>query len=56
MGISRAVARTWKEATELGYDAYKKKLISAGMYRDRVEDSYSEKVKGRRRAAQNDGD
>lgn len=30
---SSAVARTWREARELGYEGYKKKLISEGKYR-----------------------
>ncbi len=33
IATSRAVAKTWREAKELGYDAYKKKLISEGKYR-----------------------
>jgi hypothetical protein len=32
---STAIARAWKEARRLGYDAYKKKLISEGKYRER---------------------
>ena len=30
---SGAVAKIWQEAKKLGYDAYKKKLISEGKYR-----------------------
>ena len=30
---SGAVAKVWREAKEMGYDAYKKKLISEGKYR-----------------------
>ena len=30
---SSAVAKVWREAKEMGYDAYKKKLISEGKYR-----------------------
>jgi hypothetical protein len=32
---STAVAKAWKEARRLGYDAYKKKLMSEGEYRER---------------------
>ena len=32
---STAVARAWEEARRVGYDAYKKKLISEGKYRER---------------------
>jgi len=32
---STAVARAWEEARRIGYDAYKKKLISEGKYRER---------------------
>jgi hypothetical protein len=32
---STAVARAWEEARRLGYDAYKKKLMSEGKYRER---------------------
>ncbi len=32
---SGAVAQVWREAREMGYDAYKKKLISEGKYRQR---------------------
>ncbi len=32
---SAAVARTWQETKELGYVAYKKKLINEGKYRQR---------------------
>jgi hypothetical protein len=31
---STAVARAWEEARQIGYDAYKKKLISEGKYRE----------------------
>jgi hypothetical protein len=33
--ISGKVLRSWQEAKELGYDAYRKKLISEGKYRPR---------------------
>jgi hypothetical protein len=33
---STAVARAWEEARRIGYDAYKKKLISEGKYRGRL--------------------
>jgi hypothetical protein len=45
---SAGVARTWEEGRRLGYDAYKKKLISEGQYRERTDDHY--RAKGRRRA------
>ena len=32
---STAVARAWEEARRIGYDAYKKKLMSEGKYRER---------------------
>jgi hypothetical protein len=32
---SGAVAKVWREAREMGYDAYKKRLISEGKYRQR---------------------
>ena len=32
---STAVARAWEEARQIGYDAYKKKLMSEGKYRER---------------------
>ena len=32
---STAVARAWEEARRVGYDAYKKKLIAEGKYRER---------------------
>jgi hypothetical protein len=32
---SSAVARAWEEARRIGYDAYKKKLMSEGKYRER---------------------
>ena len=35
METSAAVARAWQEGRRLGYDAYKKKLISEGKYRER---------------------
>ena len=44
---SAAVARAWEEGRRLGYDAYKKKLISEGKYREREDDHY--RTKGRRR-------
>src|SRR5437879_2289063 len=40
---SAAVARAWEEGRRLGYDAYKKKLISEGEYRARDEDHYRAK-------------
>ena len=44
---SAAVAKAWEEGRRLGYDAYKKKLISEGKYREREDDDY--RAKGRRR-------
>jgi hypothetical protein len=44
-----AVARAWEEGRRLGYDAYKKKLISEGGYRMRDEDDY--RAKGRRQGS-----
>jgi len=49
---SSAVARAWEEARRLGYDAYKKKLISEGEYRTRDEDHYRAKGSGRGNSAE----
>jgi Beta-galactosidase len=49
---SAAVARAWEEGRRLGYDAYKKKLISDGEYRTRDEDQYRAKGRGRGNSAQ----
>jgi hypothetical protein len=49
---SAAVARAWEDGKRLGYDAYKKKLISEGEYRTRDEDHYRPKGRGRTNAAQ----
>jgi hypothetical protein len=47
---SAAIAKAWEEAKQLGYDAYKKKLISENSYRQF--DNYSKKGRreGHRRA------
>ncbi len=49
---SAAVARAWEEGRRLGYDAYKKKLISEGEYPARDEDHYRAKGRGRDNSAQ----
>ena len=49
---SAAVARAWEEGRRLGYDAYKKKLISGGEYRMRDEDPYRAKGRGRGNSAE----
>jgi hypothetical protein len=49
---SAAVARAWKEGRRLGYDAYKKKLISDGEYRTRDEDHYRAKGRARGNSAE----
>jgi hypothetical protein len=49
---SAAVARAWEEGRRLGYEAYKKKLISEGGYRARDEDHYRAKGRGRGNSAQ----
>jgi hypothetical protein len=41
------VARAWEEGRSLGYDAYRKKLISEGQYRTRDENRYRPKAKAR---------
>jgi hypothetical protein len=41
---SAAVARDWQEGRRLGYDAYKKKLISEGKYRGRDDGHHRAKV------------
>ncbi len=51
--ISAAVARTWKEARQLGYEAYKKKLVGEGHYRERADDHY--RGKGRRKPKRPNG-
>ena len=43
---SAAVARAWEEGRRLGYDAYKKKLISEGKYRERGDNHYRAKIRG----------
>ena len=53
---SVAVARAWEEGRRLGYDAYKKKLISEGGYRIRDEDDYRPKGRGQGRSAQTSTD
>lgn len=49
--ISAAVDKAWHEAKQLGYDAYKQKLISAGKHREGDDDRSRGKGKGRRRDA-----
>jgi hypothetical protein len=44
---SAAVERTWREAKQLGYEAYKKKLMAEGSYR--LQDNYHFHGKGRRK-------
>ena len=48
--ISAAVLSAWEEAKRLGYEAYKKKLMSEGGYRSREDDQYRRRGghKGRR--------
>ena len=53
---SAAVARAWEEGKRLGYDAYKKKLISEGEYHRRDEDHYRAKGRGRGNSAQSSTD
>jgi Beta-galactosidase len=43
--ISGAVDKAWQEARELGYEAYKKKLIAEGSYRQRSDDHYRRNVR-----------
>ena len=50
---SAAVARAWEEGRRLGYDAYKKKLMSDAQYRTRDEDRYRAKGRGRRGSSAN---
>jgi hypothetical protein len=52
--VSAEVANTWKAAKEAGYDNYKEKLMASGNYRERAQDNYRQKVKGRRKAAQSE--
>lgn len=42
--ISAAVDKTWQEAKQLGYEAYKKKLIAEGSYRQKSDDHYRANV------------
>ena len=51
-----AVSRAWEEGRRLGYDAYKKKLISDGKYRTRDEDHYRAKAAGRANSARASAD
>ena len=53
---SAAVALAWEQGRRLGYDAYKKKLISQGGYRTRDEDHYHAKGRGRANSAQTSTD
>ncbi len=43
--ISAAIDKAWQEAKRLGYDAYKKKLIAEGSYRQKSDDHYRPKVR-----------
>jgi hypothetical protein len=49
---SATVARAWEEGRRLGYDAYKKKLVSQGEYRTHDEDHYRPKGRDRGNPAQ----
>jgi hypothetical protein len=49
---SAAVATAWQEGKRLGYDAYKKKLISEGKYRDADDNRYRAKFRGRRNSVE----
>ncbi len=49
---SAVVARAWEEGRRLGYDGYKKKLMSEGEYRTRDEDHYRAKGRDRGNPAQ----
>ena len=53
---SADIARAWEEGRRLGYDAYKKKLISGGEYRMRDEDHYRAKGRGQGNSAQSSTD
>jgi hypothetical protein len=48
---SGAVAKAWDEAKRLGYDAYKKRLMSEGSYRLQEQDNYRRGSKHRGRRA-----
>jgi hypothetical protein len=43
--ISAAIDKAWQEAKQLGYDAYKKKLIAEGSYRQKSDDHYRPNVR-----------
>jgi hypothetical protein len=43
--ISAAIDKAWQEAKQLGYDAYKKKLIAEGSYRQKSDDHYRANVR-----------
>jgi hypothetical protein len=53
---SAAVTRAWDQGRRLGYDAYKKKLISDGEYRTRDEDHYRGKAPSRPNSARASAD
>ena len=38
--ICGAIDKAWREAKQLGYDGYKKKLIANGSYRQQSDDTY----------------
>lgn len=44
--ISAAVDQAWREAKQLGYEAYRQKLMSGDKYPDRNDDSYLSRGKG----------
>ncbi len=45
---SGAVLKAWQEAKQLGYEGYKKKLMSEGKYKEMSEDRYRERRQPRR--------
>jgi hypothetical protein len=47
--ISQQVATVWGEATRMGYEAYRGKLIAEGRYREVADDRYPQHVRALRR-------
>jgi hypothetical protein len=51
--ICGAIDKAWREAKQLGYDGYKKKLIANGSYRQQSDDTYRPDGRHRGRGRRN---